>query len=120
MKSDLTIHRLRLLLEAVQHARLVWRLLRDRRVPLAAKLAVPAAIAALVSPVDVIPDLLVGLLGLGVVDDLALLLIAARLVMAMAPPEVVAEHLARLRRAPTRPSVDTTFRPVTDSSYRVQ
>jgi uncharacterized membrane protein YkvA (DUF1232 family) len=120
VKSELTFHRLRLLVDVVQHARLVWRLFWDRRVPLAAKLVVPAAVAALVSPIDLIPDVLVGILGLGVVDDLALLLIAARLVVALAPPEVVAEHLARLRGVVIRPSVDATFRPVADPSYRVQ
>ena len=108
--------RLNLIVELVNHARLTWRLLWDRRVPLSAKLVVPAVLAALVSPIDIIPDFFVGLLGLGVVDDLALLLIAARLVVALAPPEVVAEHLARLRGVAVRPSVETTSRTVVEMS----
>ena len=113
---DPTFNRLNLLVELVNYARLTWRLLWDRRVPLSAKLVVPAALAAFLSPIDVIPDFFVGLLGLGVVDDLALLLIAARLVVALAPPEVVAEHLARLRGVAVRPSVETTSRTVVEMS----
>ena len=50
-----------------------WRLMQDPRVPLLAKLAVPLALLYVVSPIDIIPDYIVGL---GQLDDLAIVLIA--------------------------------------------
>ncbi|GIW08319.1 MAG: hypothetical protein KatS3mg060_3124 [Dehalococcoidia bacterium] len=114
--SKVSPQRINLIVEVINHARLTWRLFWDRRVPLSAKMVVPVTIAALVSPIDLIPDFLVGLIGLGVVDDLTLILIATHVLAALAPAEVVAEHLARLRRTSGRPSVETTFRTVTDPS----
>jgi uncharacterized membrane protein YkvA (DUF1232 family) len=74
--------------------RLAWRLLRDERVS-AFKFALPALIALYVlSPVDSIPDLFVGL---GQIDDLGVIaagvLILARLIPRLAPGHVVDEHL---------------------------
>jgi uncharacterized membrane protein YkvA (DUF1232 family) len=74
--------------------RLSWRLLRDERVP-ALKFAPPALLALyLVSPVDLIPDFLVGL---GQVDDLGVViagvLLVAKAIPRLAPEHVVAEHL---------------------------
>ncbi|MCS6802037.1 MAG: hypothetical protein RMM58_08875 [Chloroflexota bacterium] len=115
-----TVPPLAVLAEAITLARLIWRLLWDRRVPRSAKLVVPAALALLLSPLDFVPDFLIGLLGLGVVDDLTIVLLAARLVIALSPPEVVAEHLARLRGVVTRPSVEATVRPVSGTSSPLQ
>lgn len=52
-------------------------LLRGRRVPPKAKLAIAGAIVWLLSPVDVLPDLL----PVGLLDDLAVLVAAVRYVM---------------------------------------
>ena len=68
--------------------RLVFRLLLDGRVPLRLKLILPAALAYLISPFDVLPDLIVP--GLGHVDDLLVILAALGLFLGMAPREVVA------------------------------
>ena len=81
----------------IDQARLAWRLFRDPRVP-AIKNAVPAIAALyLLSPVDVLPDFLVGI---GQIDDLGLLiafLIATiKLLPKLAPADVVAEHRADL------------------------
>jgi uncharacterized membrane protein YkvA (DUF1232 family) len=74
--------------------RLAWRLLRDERVP-ALKFALPALLALyVVSPIDIIPDFL---LGLGQIDDLGVVmagvLLLARVIPRLAPGHVVDEHL---------------------------
>lgn len=78
--------------------RLGWRLLRDPRVPWI-KNAIPAFAALyLISPIDPIPDFLIGL---GQVDDLgiliALTIATIRWLPRLAPEAVVAEHLATMR-----------------------
>jgi uncharacterized membrane protein YkvA (DUF1232 family) len=53
----------------------LWPLLRDPRIPLWAKAAIPALAAAyVISPVDLIPDFL---LGAGQLDDIGVMLLAA-------------------------------------------
>src|SRR5688500_3133635 len=77
--------------------RLGWRLLRDDRVP-ALKLALPALLALYVmSPIDSIPDFL---LGLGQIDDLGVVvagvLLLASVMPRLAPGHVVDEHLRNM------------------------
>ena len=87
--------------------RLAWRLFRDPRVAPKLKLTVPVLAALyVVSPVDLLPDLL---LGLGQVDDLGVLGLAVafvtRVVPRLAPREVLDEHLAAMgRRTPGHPA----------------
>jgi uncharacterized membrane protein YkvA (DUF1232 family) len=79
--------------DVARQARLAWRLFWDRRVPLWTKLIPPAALAYLLFPIDLIPDVA---LGLGQVDDVAVLLIGVKLFIELAPPDVVREHLRAL------------------------
>ncbi len=79
--------------ELVRQLRLAWRLFKDRRVPWAIKLIPPAALIYILSPVDILPDL--GL-GLGQLDDVAILLLSLKLFIELAPAEVVREHLRAL------------------------
>ncbi|MDZ7266000.1 MAG: DUF1232 domain-containing protein [candidate division KSB1 bacterium] len=72
----------------------VLRLMRDRRVPLPGKLAVVAACAYVVSPVDLLPDFVLPPLGLS--DDFAILLAALRFLFKLTPPQVLQEHLGEL------------------------
>ena len=74
--------------------RLYWRLLRDRRVPLWPKAALVGTLAYVVSPVDLIPDLVPIV---GRIDDLTLLVLVGRAFVSWCPPDVVAEHLRALR-----------------------
>lgn len=76
-------------------ARLAWRLLRDSRVPAWVKLIPAAAVAYLVSPIDLVPDLVIP--GLGQMDDLAILLLSAKALVDFSPAEVVREHLGQVR-----------------------
>lgn len=70
-------------------AKLLWRLLRDPRVPRRTKLVVGAAVAYVASPVDVIPDFVPVV---GVADDLLVLAFAVHHIVEMAGEEVVLEH----------------------------
>lgn len=69
--------------------RLAWELLWDGRVPFVTKLVPILTALYLLSPVDLIPDVA---LGLGQLDDLAILLIGMRLFVDVCPPALVTEH----------------------------
>jgi len=87
-----------LLAELIRNAKLVWRLLKDPRVSPAIKLTVPALAAIyLVWPIDLLPDVL---LGLGQLDDLAILLLGVRLFIELCPPGIVQLHLDALDGKP--------------------
>jgi uncharacterized membrane protein YkvA (DUF1232 family) len=79
--------------DAVRQARLTWRLFWDRRVPWWAKLVPPIALAYVFFPIDLIPDVVPVL---GQLDDIAILLIGAKLFVELSPPDVVREHLRAL------------------------
>jgi uncharacterized membrane protein YkvA (DUF1232 family) len=70
--------------------RLYWRLLRDPRVPIWPKALLFAALLYVVSPVDLVPDVLPVI---GEVDDLVVLIVVCRLFVYLCPPEVVREHV---------------------------
>jgi len=97
LKSAVRQHRpvdiMRFVVHLPSFVRLFLRLVADSRVAVAAKALLVAAAVYVVSPVDLLPDLLVGL---GVVDDLALLGMACRTFIQLCPRAVVAEHVARL------------------------
>ena len=77
--------------EQLRELRLLRRLLLDERVPLWQKAIPVAAALYLVSPLDLIPDVLPVV---GQLDDLAVLLGSLRLFRSLVPPALVAEHLA--------------------------
>jgi uncharacterized membrane protein YkvA (DUF1232 family) len=79
--------------ELIRQFRLAWRLFKDRRVPWVLKLIPPAALIYVLSPIDILPDLS---LGLGQLDDIAIVLLSLKLFIELAPPEVVREHLRAL------------------------
>ncbi len=68
---------------------LVVRLMRDRRVPLQRKLLVGAALAYMLSPIDLLPD---SVPFIGQADDLVLVAFAINHLLEGAPPEVRAEY----------------------------
>ena len=76
--------------------RLYTRLMRDRRVPLFPKGVVVGALVYLISPMDLMPDMLMPLLGQ--LDDVLVLYLAFRALVRLSPPEVVAEHQAVINR----------------------
>ncbi len=76
-----------------RNVRLIWRLLRDRRVPIWTKAIIPAAIIYLLSPIDLLPD---AVLGLGQLDDLSILVLGFKFFTDLCPREIVQEHLAEM------------------------
>ncbi len=76
--------------ELLRSGRLAWRLIGDSRVSLSIKLVPFLALLYLVSPIDLVPDFI--LPGLGSLDDLAIIAIALRFFIRLAPPELVREH----------------------------
>ena len=108
---------------AIDQARLAWRLFRDPRVAPRLKLAVPALTALYVlSPVDLLPDFL---LGLGQVDDVGAiglaLLVLIRLVPRLAPAEVVEEHRAAMGlRTEPGGAGGRRGQTIVDATYRVR
>jgi uncharacterized membrane protein YkvA (DUF1232 family) len=96
--------------------RLVWALLRDRRVPLTLRALPILAVLYTLSPIDLLPD---RFLGLGQLDDLLALFLALRALVGLAPRHLVMEHLARMRG---EPAVDSRAGPpakVVDSTGHV-
>lgn len=77
----------------IRQARLAWRLLRDPRVSPVTKLIPPATLVYLLFPIDVVPDLA---LGLGQLDDAAVILLGVKIFIELCPPDVVQEHLRDL------------------------
>lgn len=71
-----------------KYGALLKRLYGDRRVPLYLKMAGVAAAVLIVSPLDPFADIPF----LNMLDDAALLMLAARLFIALSPAAVVAEH----------------------------
>lgn len=98
--------------QAINQVRLIWRLLSDREVSIWVKLIPPLAVLYLFSPVDLLPD---PILGLGQLDDLAILLLGFKLFVEMCPRSIVQRHRDELA-GDTPPVPDGE---VVDASYRV-
>jgi uncharacterized membrane protein YkvA (DUF1232 family) len=105
--------------DLIKQARLVWRLLRDNRVPGWIKLIPFAGVIYLLSPIDLIPGLM--LPGLGQLDDLAVILLSVKMLVDLSPPGIVREHLEDLAgwHGAVHPGDDLSSSPYIDASYRV-
>jgi uncharacterized membrane protein YkvA (DUF1232 family) len=79
--------------EAARQVRLAWRLFWDQRVPVWTKLIPPIALGYVLVPIDLVPDVA---LGLGQLDDLAVVLLGLKLFIELSPPDVVRDHLRAL------------------------
>lgn len=86
----------------INEVRLVWRLIRDRRVPLWTKAIPLIAAAYIVSPVDFIPDIIPVL---GQLDDITVLLAGLRAFRQIVPVEILEEHLEQLHLGGMNPDV---------------
>lgn len=91
-------------LTALWHqGQLAYKLMRHPEVPLVLKLIPVVAILYVLSPVDLVPDVA---LGLGQLDDLAILLIALRVFIQLAPPGALSDAEGKKDEA----TVTTTYR----------
>ena len=109
---------------SIGRARLTWRLLRDPRVPTWSKAMLPVVAGAyFLLPLDLIPDVI---LGLGHVDDLSVFGIAlfamTKLLPRLAPGDVVEEHVFDLRAGNKRRRrgrdeiIEASYRVVSDET----
>lgn len=85
-RQDLVIEAVMLLPNIVK---LLSRLLRDRGVPMRRKILIGAVLAYVISPVDLIPDVVVGI---GRLDDLVLVSLAVDHLMSGADEDIVRMH----------------------------
>jgi uncharacterized membrane protein YkvA (DUF1232 family) len=78
----------------LEPAILTWRLFWDSRVDSLPKLIPLGAIAYFLSPIDIIPELAFG--PIGVIDDVGLLILALNAFIAVCPPDIVADIRQRI------------------------
>lgn len=81
----------------IDQLRLTWALLRDPRVPIWAKVIPVLGLVYVLSPLDFIPDVLIGL---GQLDDLAIVIGGMRLFAAVVPQDIVEQHRAEIAGKP--------------------
>lgn len=90
-------HSLLLMLARSGIGRTLLRLMLDRRVPIWSKLIIPLGIIYMVSPLDIIPDFIIGL---GWLDDIFAIVATITLFLLSIPSDILREHL-RGGRAPS-------------------
>jgi uncharacterized membrane protein YkvA (DUF1232 family) len=99
--------------DVIQKGRLAWRLINDPRVPGWVKVGIPLLVLLyFFSPIDFIPDIL---LGLGQLDDLGVVLLGLSLIARFSPQPVVEEHRQAMG-LDARPDAGRQTRPPGDSS----
>jgi uncharacterized membrane protein YkvA (DUF1232 family) len=87
--------RFRLLRVLMRDGRLTWRLARDPRTPLRAKMILGASMLFVVSPINWIPNFVPVL---GQLEDVAVLSLAMELFLRNVPEYLKAEHRAAIGR----------------------
>ena len=96
----------------IKQFKLVWALFTDERISLWAKSIVPISLLYLISPIDFMPDVI---LGLGQLDDLGVILLGMTLFVRLCPPEIVDYYLKKLEYGDDFYNDDETI----DTTYRV-
>jgi uncharacterized membrane protein YkvA (DUF1232 family) len=100
----------------LRDAQLVWKLMSDPRVSLATKVAVPLVAGLyLLSPIDLLPDLAPIL---GQMDDLAVLALAIKLFIQLAPAGVVEQIRQQMAQGGPGQATRNRYETV-DAEYRV-
>ncbi len=84
----------RLIWKLPTYARMVWGIVRDPRTPLPLKGLLAAALAYVVVPIDLVPDMIPII---GQADDLTVLLLVLDVFIQNAPRDVREEHAERAR-----------------------
>ena len=96
---------------------LAWHLLWDPNVPLWTKLVPFIGLVYILSPIDLIPD---PILGLGQLDDLGVLLLGLRMFIQLVPDEVIERHLRRVSSKAGEWRVVDEELPAIDAEYEVK
>ncbi len=77
-----------------QRTRFIWRVSRDKRLPIAARALVWLPAIYIVSPIDIIPDFIPVL---GRLDDALVYSLVADLLVRFTPATILQEHMAAVR-----------------------
>jgi uncharacterized membrane protein YkvA (DUF1232 family) len=85
--------------DLILRVKLILRLMGDRRVNTFLKLLPIGAVIYLVSPVDLLPGLVLPFLG--AIDDAAVIWLGATLFINLCPEEIVQEHMNALQKVVT-------------------
>jgi len=101
-----------MLQELMRNAALAWRLWTDSRVPLLTKLLPVGVLIYMLSPIDLVPDVVPIF---GQVDDLLAIVLGVRAFIALCPPELVQFHQSGARDYPPSGADDKTV----DGTFRV-
>lgn len=101
----------------VRQFRLAWRLLWDPRVPIWAKLVPLIGLIYIISPIDFIPD---PILGLGQLDDIGVLILGLRMFIELVPEEILRQHLESMGAQVSQWRVVDEEKPVIDAEYEVK
>jgi uncharacterized membrane protein YkvA (DUF1232 family) len=88
-------HLLALIPQLPKVGRLCWRLWRDPRVPKYLKAIPVATVLYALSPIDLIPDFMMPVIGQ--IDDATLVVLSCYLFIRWSPRQVVHEHLSAVR-----------------------
>ncbi len=101
--------------ELLENAQIAWKLIRDPRLSPWIRFGLPLLAGLyLVMPIDIIPD---AFLGLGQLDDLAIIWIAMQLLLRLAPDEIVAQYRSGANAGSSKPQPSPDD--VVDANYRV-
>ena len=99
-------------------AYLVWKLTFDSRVPLLLRVLVPTALVYFVIPVSIVPDVLP--FGVGLIEDILLLLLAVWALISFAPAHVVEQYAPwKASSKSSRSSSGRDPSKVVDSTYHI-
>ncbi|HTP01936.1 MAG TPA: YkvA family protein [Anaerolineales bacterium] len=88
----------------VFRVKLIIRLIGDRRVNPWLKIIPVAGLLYLISPIDIIPDVMLPIIG--ELDDAAILWLTNYLFVELCPPEIVEEHVRALSASSKRNNTD--------------
>lgn len=83
----------------VEQVMLTFRLIRDPRVPILAKIIAFLPVIYVVSPIDIVPDFIPVL---GQLDDISIVLLGMRLFESMVPADIVNEHRLAIKQGGAR------------------
>ncbi|MCL6582551.1 MAG: DUF1232 domain-containing protein [bacterium] len=90
------LHFFRLLWHVPDFLKLFFRLFLDSRVPVYLKLFLIGIFLYIISPIDLVPDFLLPVIG--GFDDLIALIVGLKIFLSCSPPEVVREQVIRIDR----------------------
>jgi len=88
-----------LIQDVVRHIKLIWLLLSDKRINLFLKILPIASLVYLVSPIDMLPGMVVPVIG--ALDDAAIIWIGTSLFISLCPEDIVNEHMLSLEKTLT-------------------